>query len=55
MVRIFVGGQAVAENEHLIAAVSPDGMAADLETAYDIMMELWRNATAGTAGDVGRA
>jgi len=44
-VRIFVGGQAVAENPDLVAAVSPDGMAADFEVAYDKMFELWRLAS----------
>lgn len=50
-VRIFVGGRAVAQNADLVAAVSPDGMAPDFESAYDAMMSMWRDATKGAAAD----
>jgi methanogenic corrinoid protein MtbC1 len=50
-VLIFVGGQAVAQNADLVAAVSPDGMAPDFESAYDVMMSMWRDATKDAAAD----
>lgn len=48
-VRIFVSGRAVTENADLVAAVQPDGMSADFERAYDMMMDLWRETTDAAA------
>lgn len=50
-IRIFVGGQAVDQFPDLVAAMSPDGMSADFEETYEIMMDLWRQATAPAARD----